>query len=162
MPNWCDNSLSVSHSDRDMMQKFADAVREGNLFQTFIPKPENEPDWYEWHIKHWGTKWDISEGNIDLEDDGLAANCWFNTAWGPPIAAYEALKELGFSIDALYNECGMGFAGTWVDGEEDLAEDYYDMFQEEDWRDQIGNSDLLDLLESEYENWLENQEEEEE
>ena len=161
MPNWCDNSVSVSHEDKEMMKKFADCVNNGDLFQTFIPMPENEPDWYGWHVKYWGTKWDVSEGNFDLELDGLSGNGWFNTAWGPPIAAFEALQELGFSIDALYHECGMGFAGTWVDGEEHCVDSYYDLFQEEDWRNQIGNDDLMSLLEAEYENWVESNKDEE-
>jgi hypothetical protein len=143
------------------MQKFADAVHEGNLFQTFIPMPEVEPDWYGWHVKHWGTKWDISEGNFELEEDGLSGNGWFNTAWSPPIAAFEAFQKLGFTIDVLYHECGMGFAGTWEDGDENCVDNYYDLFQEEDWRDEIDHQDLLNLLEAEYDNWVEMNKEEE-
>ena len=160
MPNWCDNSVSVSHEDKEMMQKFANAVANGDLFMTFIPPPEGQWD-YGWCVENWGTKWDAAEGNFDLEEDGLSGNGWFNTAWGPPIGAYEKLQALGFTIDALYHECGMCFAGTWVDGDEDLIEDYNELFQEEDWRDQVSNTDLLNLLEAEYENWLENQEQEE-
>jgi len=161
MPNWCDNSISVSHPDKEMMERFAAAVANGDLFQTFIPMPEGELDWYSWHLEHWGTKWDISEGNFELEQNGLAGNGWFNTAWGPPIAAYEKLQELGFAIDALYHECGMCFAGTWVDGEEDVIDDYNNLFEEngEGWRDQVYNEDLADLLEAEYESWLSDKEE---
>ena len=161
MPNWCDNSVTVSHEDKEMMKKFSDGVQDGDLFQKFIPMPEGTPDWYHWSVKHWGTKWDVCEGNFELEEDGLSGSGWFNTAWGPPVAAFEALQELGFSIDALYHECGMGFAGTWIDGEENLIEDYYEIFQEEDWRDQVEGEDLLNLLEAEYESWLESNQEEE-
>jgi hypothetical protein len=161
MPNWCDNSITVSHPDKEMMLKFATSVKEQNLFQTFIPMPEDETDWYGWHVKHWGTKWDLGDSDFYLEKDGLSGNGWFNTAWGPPIVAFEALKELGFSIDALYHECGMGFAGTWEDGDENCVDNYYEIFQENDWRDQIGNEDLLNLLEAEYENWVESNKEEE-
>lgn len=161
MPNWCDNSITVSHPDKEMMVKFASAVTDGILFGTFIPMPESETDWYGWNVDNWGTKWDVSDGNFDLEEDGLSGHGWFNTAWGPPIAAFEKLQELGFSIDALYHECGMGFAGTWEDGEEHYVDNYYDMFQEKDWRNQVGNEDLLNLLEAEYESWLESNKEEE-
>jgi hypothetical protein len=161
MPNWCDNSLSVSHPDKEMMAKFAEGIHNGNLFETFIPMPENTEDWYGWHVEKWGTKWDVCEGEFNLEEDGLSGNGWFNTAWGPPIAAFEALKELGFSIDALYHECGMGFAGTWIDGEDDYIDNYYELFEQEDWHDQVDNDDLRDLLEAEYDSWLSNREEEE-
>lgn len=161
MPNWCDNSVTVSHEDKEMMQKFATSVKDGNMFQTFIPMPEDETDWYGWHVEHWGTKWDVGDSDFFLEEDGLSGNGWFNTAWGPPIAAFEALKELGFNIDALYFECGTGLAGTWVDGDENFVDNYHELFQEEDWRDQIGNEDLLNLLEAEYENWIDWNKEEE-
>jgi hypothetical protein len=180
MPNWCDNSLTVSHPDKGMMAKFAEGINNGNLFDTFIPMPEeirnttspseyNEAlvekyghfDWYSWCVENWGTKWDSCDGEFNLEEDGFSGSGWFNTAWGPPIAAFEALKELGFSIDALYHECGMGFAGTWIDGEDDYIDSYYDLFEEEDWQDQIDNEDLRNLLEAEYESWLSNKEEEE-
>jgi hypothetical protein len=161
MPNWCDNSLTVSHEDKEMMQKFAAAVAEGNLFMTFVPPPDGEWD-YGWCVDNWGTKWDVSSGEFCLEEDGLSGSGWFNTAWGPPIMAYESLQELGFSIDALYHECGMGFAGSWVDGEENCVDNYYEMFQEENWKEQVGNEDLLNLLEAEYENWLESNSEDEE
>ena len=41
---------------------------------------------------------------------------FFDTAWGPAIQAYEAMEELGFTIDAMYHEPGMGFAGMYEDG----------------------------------------------
>ena len=160
MPNWCDNSVSVSHPDKEMMRKFANSVVDGNLFATFIPPPDDEWN-YSWCVENWGTKWDVAQGNFDLEEDGLSGNGWFNTAWSPPIVAYEKLQELGFTIDALYHECGMCFAGSWVDGDEDLVDNYHELFQEENWRDQVGNDDLLNLLEAEYDNWLENNSEEE-
>jgi hypothetical protein len=161
MPNWCDNSVSVSHEDSEMMEKFAKAVEEGNLFETLVPLSSGEWD-YGTACEEWGTKWDISDGNFDLAEDKLSGNGWFNTAWSPPIAAFKKLHELGFSIDALFHECGMGFAGTWCDGEETYVDDYYELFENEDWRDEIDSSDLIDLLESQYETWLESREEEEE
>jgi hypothetical protein len=168
MPNWCDNSLTVSHEDPAMMKKFSDGVNDGNLFATLIPTkyesaetPEEGLGWYAAHVDEWGTKWDVADGQFELEADGLSGHGWFMTAWSPPTAAFEKLKALGFSIDALYNECGMGFAGTWVDGEENYVDDYYELFQDENWRDQVEGEDLINLLEAEYESWFDNQEEKE-
>jgi hypothetical protein len=180
MPNWCNNSLTVSHPDKEMMAKFAAAVKEGNLFDTFIPMPaelrdttapseSNEKlmekyghsDWYSWALDNWGTKWDNCDGEFELDEDGLSGNGWFDTAWGPPLEAYRKLQDLGFSIDAGYSESGMGFVGTWVDGEEEYIEDFYRLFENENWREEFDANDyILDYLDSEYQYYLESKEEE--
>ena len=181
MPNWCNNSLLVSHPDKEMMAKFAAGVKNGNLFDTFIPMPQemrdttspsieiNEAliekyghsDWYGWALANWGTKWDCSEGEFELEEDGVSGNGWFDTAWGPPIAAFEELHKLGFSIDAFYSEGGMQFCGTWIDGEEECIDSYGDLFEEEDFDPStIENVSIRDFLEAEYHSWLEYREEE--
>lgn len=184
MPNWCNNSLTVSHPDKEMMIKFAEGVRNGTLFDTFIPMPAelrdttspsetNETliekyghsDWYSWALDNWGCKWDCTAGDFDLDEDGLSGNGWFDTAWGPPLSAYHNLQKLGFSIDAGYNEPGMGFVGTWNDGVEEYIDNYYDLFEVENWRENLdADYYILDHLDSEYENWLDykSQEEEEE
>ena len=46
----------------------------------------------------------------------------FDTAWSPPIGLYERLQVLGFYVRASYFEPGMGFAGRWIDGDDQ----YYD------------------------------------
>ena len=155
MPNWCSNSFEVSHSDPAMVAKFVEAVRAGNLFETFIPYG----DWdYNTSVEKWGTKWDISSGDADVSTDGKSASGWFDTAWSPAIAAYEKLEELGFELNVIYCEPGMSFAGQYIQGEDDYYE--YD-FSNKDWREDIINEDVLEYLENEYENWLSWQDEEE-
>jgi hypothetical protein len=140
-----------------MVTKFVEAVRAGNLFETFVPLTTGEWD-YNTAVEEWGTKWDISSGDGDLSDDGKSASGWFDTAWGPGIAAYEKLEELGFELNVIYYEPGMCFAGQYIQGEDDYYE--YD-FSNENWRDDILNEDVLEYLENEYENWLSWQEDEE-
>ena len=43
MPNWCNNSLSLSHPDKTMMDKAIEATKNGFL-QTLIPCPEELTD----------------------------------------------------------------------------------------------------------------------
>ena len=38
----------------------------------------------------------------------------FDSAWSPPIEAYGRLLELGFEIEAFYNEPGMAFCGKYT------------------------------------------------
>ena len=77
-------------------------------------------DWYDFSVNEWGTKWDVGEdGATDIHPDGTMLNTYFDSAWSPPIGAYEKLEQLGFTVDAYYYEGGMAFAGTYSDGNED-------------------------------------------
>ncbi len=107
-------------------------------------------NWYSWCIANWGTKWDVSESRLHSEDlmpdlvqlasgeeepDG-SVEFRFETAWGPPTAAFETVSldfpELEFTLD--YQEPGMGFAGTakFKNGEHEHEDrDYVDDDEEE-------------------------------
>ena len=82
-------------------------------------------DWYDFCVGEWGTKWDCGEqGNADINpNDPTMMTAGFDTAWSPPITAYEKLLDLGFSVKAGYYEPGMCYAGLWEDG----IDDYYDL-----------------------------------
>jgi hypothetical protein len=143
MPNWCNNHLTLTHEDPAMIQRAYDALERGEFLSEFIPVPKelseatanfttNEQllekhgysDWYGFCTNEWGTKWDTGEaGNNDIHPDGKMLTAGFDTAWSPPIAAYEKLMDLGFSVKAGYYEPGMGYAGLWEDGDDD----YYDL-----------------------------------
>lgn len=67
------------------------------------------------------------------------------------------MAKLGFEISATYHEAGNSFAGAWTN--ENGNEFYEYDFDDENWRDEIDNSDVLSILEDEYENWLQDREE---
>ena len=157
MPNWCMNNVSVSHEDPEMMLKFKAALETEKLFETFVPNPTGQWD-YGWSVENWGTKWDNNGGDFTLDADNKSGSGFFDTAWGPPISFYEKLKEQGFVVEATYFEPGMCFAGAWSDGVDESYE--YD-FSDPDWAEDIDNDDVRELLESEYESWLEWNDEEE-
>ena len=138
MPNWCENKLTISHEDTDVIDNLMAQVRaddNGNLFNYIKPMPENTfrgmlgenerkeckekgiPNWYDWSFTNWGTKWDAA--HLDwhqLDEHTVEFN--FDTAWSPPIPVYEALAEQGYQVEAYYLEYGVGFAGQWhFDGE---------------------------------------------
>jgi hypothetical protein len=46
----------------------------------------------------------------------------FESAWAPPINAYEKLFYMGFKLRAMYYEPGMAFAGIFEDG----CDEYYE------------------------------------
>lgn len=153
MPNWCNNNLTLSHKDPAMIKRAYDALERGEFLQEFIPVPESlkivagsvgdpveqaklEADtqrnvevhgygnWYDYCVNEWGTKWDVGEqGCSDIHPSGTQLHTYFDSAWSPPINAYEKLVELGFTVGAMYYEPGMCYAGIWEDG----VDDYYDL-----------------------------------
>ena len=155
MPNWCNNTVEIRHEDPVMLERVRTAFNNGALLAEFIPVPEelqitagrtNNPDenqkivdaeesnrekygysnWYDFCVSEWGTKWDVGgDGAVPHDIDG-GIMISFDSAWSPPIAAYEKLTEMGFEIRAFYHESGMCFAGIWEDGFDDYYE-YSDM-----------------------------------
>ena len=146
MPNWCNNNLTLEHDDPAMIQRAYDALERGEFLQEFCPVPEDLKivagclgdgdeqrelerktaeniekygygNWYDYCVAEWGTKWDCGEqGASDIHPDGKILHTYFDTAWSPPIGAYEKLEKLGFRVNALYYEGGMAFAGCYGDG----------------------------------------------
>ena len=155
MPNWCNNTLEITHSDPAMLERARVAFKEGRLLDEFVPVPKSlhivagrvgddtDPlqidlkaqekanleahgyaTWYDYCVNEWGTKWDVGGDDQGPAQDipgGLIMS--FDSAWSPPIQAYEKMLDLGFSIRASYYEPGMCFAGIWEDGDDD----YYDL-----------------------------------
>ena len=146
MPNWCNNNLTLEHDDPAMIKRAYDALERGEFLQEFCPVPQDLKDtvsgfmgedqreaheaqqkrnvekygyanWYDYCVAEWGTKWDVGEqGNSDIRPDGRMLHTYFDSAWSPPIGAYEKLEQLGFRVNALYYEGGMAFAGSYGEG----------------------------------------------
>ena len=79
-------------------------------------------DWYDWCVNEWGTKWDVGgdDGTYNDIEGGIIVG--FDSAWAPPIQAYEKLFYMGFKIRAMYYEPGMAFAGIFEDGQDEYYE----------------------------------------
>ena len=151
MPNWCNNSVEIYHTDPAMIERARKAFNGEGLLQEFIPVPQALLDtvsgsmgedkreaheaqqkanveqygyanWYDFCVSEWGTKWEIGADGNPAQDIPGGLMLGFDSAWSPPIAAYEKLLEMGFRIRAMYYEPGMAFAGVWEDG----ADDYYE------------------------------------
>jgi len=125
MPNWCSNSVTLRHEDPAQITLAVEAFKRGEFLAELVPNPAKEWD-YDWSVSNWGTKWDVGGDGYDpvVADDGLSAEFNFDSAWSPPITAYERMTELGFNINAMYYESGMAFAGIW---DSEFGEDHYDL-----------------------------------
>jgi hypothetical protein len=126
-----------------MIERAAKALQEGQFLQEFIPCPKELTEtvaqfgtndhekanrekygygsWYDFNIANWGTKWDVQSDNVAIEDANTVTAS-FDSAWAPPLTAYEKLMDLGFEVEAFYYEPGMQYVGKWVDGEDDCIE----------------------------------------
>jgi len=79
-------------------------------------------DWYDYCVNEWGTKWDVGGDGYEAQDIPGGLMLTFESAWAPPVAAYDKLEAQGFRIRAMYFEPGMAFAGVYEDGYDDYYE----------------------------------------
>jgi hypothetical protein len=148
MPNWCNNTVEIYHEDPAMIERVRKAFNGDGLLQEFIPCPaelhEHEApsrdaertqrfmeqygasDWYNWQVQNWGTKWDVNADGQPAQDIEGGLILSFDSAWAPPVTAYERLMEQGFRVYATYYEPGMCFCGIWDNGDDNYFE-YSDM-----------------------------------
>ena len=151
MPNWCNNSVEIYHDDPKMIERVRTAFNGEGLLQEFIPVPKELTDtvsgsmgedqreaheaqqaanvkkygyanWYDFCVNEWGTKWEIGADGNPAQDIPGGLMLGFDSAWSPPIAAYEKLQAMGFRITAMYYESGMAYAGIWDNGDDDYYE----------------------------------------
>jgi hypothetical protein len=187
MPNWCSNSITISGSTDTIKQLWDDAHVGDNfgLLNAMVPMPKELDDttkgtdgdavnWYDWRVTNWGTKWDVSDEGLEYVDNGDGTSHitgWFDSAWAPPVEAYNTfLDDMdGCSIEATYEEGGMDFAGIYTDGDDQYMEGLAD------WCEKVvrgtcaleDTPELFQKLEDEFElienrrEWIEEEMEEE-
>ena len=68
--------------------------------------------WYDWRLRHWDTKWDCYDLEID-DDLPYGFEVTFNTAWAPPEGICTAIRKQYPDIDIqwFYDEPGEEIAG---------------------------------------------------
>ena len=135
MPNWCSNVVTIYHNDKKLIDELETELIKNNdnckPFTLLRPMPEGSDDgagdsWYNWNVNNWGTKWEPSVGDVTRVDENTLTVI-METAWSPPVSLYQYMEsDLGYSIDAYYEECGMAFCGHYEDGFDDYYE-YGDM-----------------------------------
>ena len=142
MPNWCNNSITISGSTDTLKPIWEEAQKTG-LLNAMVPMPkeldgttsptpkegvpqplvDGHDNWYSWRVDNWGTKWDVDLEGLEFTDNGDGTSNimgWFDSAWAPPIEAYNTFLDDndGCDITASYEEQGMDFAGVYEDRED--------------------------------------------
>lgn len=158
MPNWCYNNVELHHDDIAKIDALEEELKKDDAqpLNHLCPNPKGEWE-YEWSVNNWGTKWDVSPMDWErFSDNCIRMN--FDSAWSPPITLYEFLESEGWTVNALYHEPGMGFAGKFCDGFDEYYEfDYTNREEVENLPDEIRDfTNAMDDLE----NWEAEQEEE--
>jgi hypothetical protein len=94
--------------------------------ENFIPTPSNIQDSNDWHIAHWGTKWDIEPV---IDNQGSFVQMEFDSAWSPPSEAFDQISKLypDLKFKFSYFEPGNDFCGvsTYLNGLKDSQEFSY-------------------------------------
>ena len=140
MPNWCDNTISISGNANSIkkLKEFVgrpitdeDGKQIDNVLYSLAnikpSTPDSESllgkdfeskghdDWYHNNINSWGTKWDVN-GNVymnDYKEGDEFISYSFDSAWSPPTLTTQTLSEVfpELSIEHKYYESGCDFWG---------------------------------------------------
>ena len=148
MPNWCNNNITITGPNKiiDKIEKIVkdESGKSGQLLNHFHPMPKGLRDttadgskdkamikkygyssWYDWAVDNWSTKWDVNEFHgverTELGIDESEISFGFDSAWAPPINAYDKFIEdnSNVTIRATYFEGGCDFMGIWDNGIDD-------------------------------------------
>ena len=106
MPNWCSNEVDIV-GDKETIKQVLEVVKNKDtgtgIFQMndFVPMPEelknteapkDTPNWYNWCVSNWGTKWDLDE-ETQAVFEPTRIGLGFNTAWSPNCEFWTAFSE---------------------------------------------------------------------
>jgi len=124
MPNWCSNNFRIVGST-ESLKPLWEQIDSENKFLEVI-KPIGEWD-YGNAVEAWGTKWDVNTDGMEFTDNGdgtAEISGFFDSAWSPPVEAFQTLSE---DLDSCYLELGyfepgMCFVGYW---DSEGADDHY-------------------------------------
>ena len=142
MPNHTTNELTVVHKKDGSKVMHVDDPKLRDLLESFsldkvIPMPEqlkgttspsDQPNWYDWSVDNWGTKWDVyatynTEANDDETINLFSTDGQIYTAWAPPIPVIRKLQkdfpEYEFTLE--YVDEGWCFAGNLMADGTDLC-----------------------------------------
>jgi hypothetical protein len=142
MPNWCSNEIDII-AQPEVIAEIVQVIKANphGVFQMndFVPMPEelrnttapqDKPNWYDWNVSNWGTKWELGE-DVSVSISERSIGLGFDTAWSPNCSFWVAFSEKypTVQIEHKYYEEGMSFIGEafYEDGNfEDNCQDITD------------------------------------
>jgi len=110
-PDWSNTPLMT------VQEKSCIGYIRGNLGELpvdgrFQSTDQADDRWYDWRLQNWDTKWDAYDVSID-DDDPENLEISFNTAWSPPEAICNQIREdyPDVKVSWFYDEPGVEIAG---------------------------------------------------
>lgn len=124
MPNHVSNLIKVK-GDMETIRMMLTIVKDDDRpfsLNKVIPMPESLEQgkgWYDWHISHWGTKWDVYEVEIIDSDPFFKredVDIQFLSAWSPPIQVTRVLSAMfpDLEFTHYYEDEGQCFNPGWT------------------------------------------------
>ena len=96
-----------------------------NVVLDQLQRKYGADNWRDWANENWDTKWDV-HGDVGVYEQPKLVRMYFDTAWSPRSAVYDYIyKNFDCSVHATFDEPGVGYYGTWVNGVETVR-DYTD------------------------------------
>jgi len=189
MPNWCENGFKIEGPILKIKQIWETSNKGENLLNALVPQPENIfrgdlgaeerqrckelgiPNWYDWGIVNWGTKWDIDfdQSSLEFNDNGdgtASIDGFFCTAWCPPLPCFETYASTNPDVRAeiQYRESGVDYLGIATFENGVLYDEYYGdiatKYRKGELPERIVNDFGLDEWYEDYE-WVDEDDEEE-
>ena len=109
-PDWSNTPLMTGQ------EKSFGRIR-GNLGELpvdgrFQSTDQADDRWYDWRLQNWDTKWDAYDVCV-TDDDPDSTEVVFNTAWSPPEAICNQIREdyPDVKVSWFYDEPGCEIAG---------------------------------------------------
>lgn len=135
MTNFCNNTLTATGTDLSKFKLWLG--KRGLSFEKIISIPNeisSEPkiagafsEQFQWKLDNWGTKFDITTDDQEIEETESAVLVNFNTQWTPPVQAIGNLSklfpELTFSLK--YCRVEEWFAGSSTANNGEVADNRY-------------------------------------
>ena len=119
-PDWANTPLDEKtagnwlHSKRGNVGELpVQPSNDNGHYVPFFQSTDRQDDrWYDWRLANWDTKWDAYDVEV-VDPDPENMEIEFNTAWSPPEAICNAIREQyeDVSVSWFYDEPGMEIAG---------------------------------------------------
>lgn len=148
MPNWNQNHLTLLGTPEEIAAARQLIGRPDHPvdFEVLLPRTPDDPNWYDWSLANWGTKWNVGPQDADVttepEGELVRVTYRFDTAWSPPLAWLSAVVKLLIAqgnplrLELKSAEMGMGFGShtLLIDGDLSFQEyqgETFDTFLED-------------------------------